>query len=423
MLTRANDREGAGTLAPSAQYPSTAPNTGRLFRVTSTTVTSDSSSATAAAAATVPWYLWCAVLAVTSAYVGGYWDISWHRSIGRDSFWSAPHVAIYACGVLAGISSAYLIFATTFGRAGSLRDSGVRIWGLTGPAGAFISAWGGMAMLVSAPFDDWWHNAYGLDVRIVSPPHMVLAAGFFGIELGTVMLLLAFMNRASGSTKRALQWLFLYAGGMALSESLLIKMEYISRSDMHNALFYIVVSLGTPAIMIAMAMASRLRWACTVIAAVYTVFGVGFLWMLPLFHAEPKLGPVYRQVTHFIPAEFPLLVIVPAIAVDLILQRTSHWRPMLRGPMSGLAFFATLLAVHWPFAIFLMTPAARNWFFGTAYMDFSTPARSSYARYLFVVRETNAGQFWRGMVIAAIVSCVTMWIGLHAGRAMQKVRR
>ena len=35
--------------------------------------------------ASVPWYVWCAALAVTSAYVGGYWDISWHRSIGRGS--------------------------------------------------------------------------------------------------------------------------------------------------------------------------------------------------------------------------------------------------------------------------------------------------------------------------------------------------
>jgi hypothetical protein len=128
----------------------------------------------------VPWYLWCSALAVTSAYIGGYWDISWHRSIGRDSFWSAPHIAIYACGVLAGISSAYLIFMTTLGRITLLRPASVRIWGLSGPLGAFLSAWGGAAMLVSAPFDDWWHNAYGLDVRIISPPHMVLAAGFFG---------------------------------------------------------------------------------------------------------------------------------------------------------------------------------------------------------------------------------------------------
>ena len=144
----------------------------------------------------VPWYLWSSAVAVTCAYVGGYWDISWHRSIGRDSFWSAPHIAIYACGVLAGLSSAYLIIAATLGRLTRVGGASVRIWGLSGPLGAFCVSWGGAAMLVSAPFDDWWHNAYGLDVRIISPPHMVLAAGFFGIELGTIMLLLAFMNRA-----------------------------------------------------------------------------------------------------------------------------------------------------------------------------------------------------------------------------------
>src|SRR5258705_11160495 len=91
----------------------------------------------------VPLYLWCSALAVTSAYVGGYWDISWHRSIGRDTFWSAPHMAIYACGILAGIASGYLILSTTFGRGGALKDVSVRIWGLSGPLGAFISAWGG----------------------------------------------------------------------------------------------------------------------------------------------------------------------------------------------------------------------------------------------------------------------------------------
>ena len=32
-------------------------------------------------------------------------------------------------------------------------------------------------MLTSAPFDNWWHNAYGLDVKIVSPPHTLLILG------------------------------------------------------------------------------------------------------------------------------------------------------------------------------------------------------------------------------------------------------
>jgi hypothetical protein len=371
----------------------------------------------------VPWYLWCAALAVTSAYVGGYWDISWHRSIGRDSFWTPAHLAIYACGVLAGLSSAYLIFATTFGRDRSLRDVSVGVWGLRAPAGAFISAWGGVAMLASAPFDDWWHNAYGLDVRIVSPPHMVLAAGFFGIEFGTVMLLLAFMNRASRAAQRPLQALFLYVGGMAVSESLLLKMEYISRSDMHNPLFYTVVSLGTPAILVAVAVAARRRWACTIMASVYTTFGVLFLWLLPLFPAEPKLGPVYRPVTHFIPWEFPLLLIVPAVVVDLLLQRTTTWRPIARGLAAGTAFFAAFLAVQWPFANFLMTPLARNRLFGAHYMDFSTSPYSAYAQNVFFFRDATAAQFRRGMIVAMLVACTMTWLGVHAGRLMQKVRR
>ena len=104
--------------------------------------------------------------------------------------------------MLAGISSALPDLSTArSARTAALRDVSVRIWGLRGPLGAFISAWGGVAMLVSAPFDDWWHNAYGLDVKIISPPHMVLAAGFFGIEFGTIMLLLAFMNRAGDAER------------------------------------------------------------------------------------------------------------------------------------------------------------------------------------------------------------------------------
>ena len=370
----------------------------------------------------VPWYLWCSALAVTSAYVGGYWDISWHRSIGRDSFWSPPHMAIYACGALAGISSAYLILTTTMGRMTPLRAASVRIWGLAGPLGAFLSAWGGAAMLVSAPFDDWWHNAYGLDVRIVSPPHMVLAAGFFGIEFGAIMLLLAFMNRASDDERPALQRLFLYVGGTAVCESLLLKIEYIGRPDMHSAFFYIVVSLGTLGILTAVAVASRQRWACTIMAAVYTGFGVAFLWILPFVPAQPKLGPVYRQIVHFIPWEFPLLVLVPAFAIDLILQRTTTWRPIVRALVAGVAFLGVFVAVQWPFAEFLMTPLARNWVFGTDYMDFSTPARSVYARFVFVPPEATV-QFWRGMLIATITSCVMVWLGIHAGRSMQRVQR
>src|SRR5215470_12936516 len=175
---------------------------------------SDSHAIPTTKAISVPWYVWCSVAAVTFAMVGVNWDISWHQSIGRDTFWTPAHLAIHLCGVLAGISCGYLVLSTTFDGRSLLRECSVWIWGFRGPLGAFIAAWGGIAMLTSAPFDDWWHNAYGLDVKILSPPHMVLAAGIFAVEFGTIMLLVAFMNRASEDHRGGLRALFLYVGGM-----------------------------------------------------------------------------------------------------------------------------------------------------------------------------------------------------------------
>jgi hypothetical protein len=131
---------------------------------------------------------------------------------------------------------------------------------------------------------------------------------------------------------------------------------------------------------------------------------------------------VLHQVTHFIPWEFPLLIVVPAAVVDWLLSRTASQRARVRAPIAGLAFLAALVAAQWPFAQFLMTPLARNWFFGTAYLDYGTPPDSDYARYVFHASETPP-QFWRGMLLAAVISCVMMYIGLHAGRAMQRVKR
>src|SRR5271168_1169271 len=77
--------------------------------------------------AAVPWYVWCGVVAVTSASIGGVWDVSWHRSIGRDSFWTAAHMAIYACGVLAAIACGYLVLFTTFRKPAAMVASSVEI--------------------------------------------------------------------------------------------------------------------------------------------------------------------------------------------------------------------------------------------------------------------------------------------------------
>jgi hypothetical protein len=370
----------------------------------------------------VPWYVWCSVAAVSFAMVGVHWDISWHRSIGRDTFWTPAHIAIHICGVLAGISCGYLILSTTLNAASPLRRASVAIWGFRGPLGAFIAAWGGIAMITSAPFDDWWHNAYGLDVKILSPPHMVLALGIFAVHAGALILILGQMNRASGDLRDRLRMLFLYVGGMILVCLTVLQMEITQRIFMHQAHFYRLLAIVAPPVLAGIARAGRYKWAATTVAGIYTVFVLLMSWILPLFPAEPKLGPVYNPITHFTPPEFPLLLIVPAFVLDLLWQRTARWGIVKQAAVSGAAFIVVFFAVQWPFADFLMSPGARNWFFGARYFGYYVPPTSLSARYQFLRTEAGAA-FWGEAAAAFATAMFTSWLGLAWGNWMTRIKR
>src|SRR5260221_3542965 len=116
-----------------------------------------------------PWFVWVSLASVSCILAGSYWDISWHMSIGRDSFWTPAHIAIQLGGILAGVAGAALIFGTTFPRDAAMRASSITVWGFRGPFGAFLGAWGAVTMLVSAPFDNWLHNPSGPEVQHLRP--------------------------------------------------------------------------------------------------------------------------------------------------------------------------------------------------------------------------------------------------------------
>jgi hypothetical protein len=375
-----------------------------------------------ARAAAIPWYIWCAALAITSVMIGGHWDISWHSSIGRDTFWTPAHMAIYLCGILAGVSFGYLILHTTFSKHSPLAESSVNIWGFRAPLGAFIASWGGITMLTSAPFDNWWHDAYGLDVKIISPPHIVLFIGVYGVIAGTMILIASHMNRSTGRAKETARWLFLYTGGVVLTVAMVMLMETTSRAYLHNAGPYIAMAALTPAVFAIGSRATRIPFAATAIAGVYTFVNIALIQILPLFPAEPKLGPVYQPVTHFIPPQFPILLIIPALALDLLWQRTPNWGVWKRALVSALVYVGLLLAVEWPFASFLMSPAARNRFFGTIYLYYALPPGSFLARSQFYI-TASPFEFAGGMLLAVALAALTLRLGFSRGTWMQQVQR
>ena len=217
--------------------------------------------------------------------------------------------------------------------------------------------------------------------------------------------------------------MFLYVAAMILVCLFILIFEYNLRIYMHGGRFYRVVSMVVPIVRAGASRASGRRWAATIVMAFYSVFLLLMLWILPLGPAETKLGPVYRQVSTLVPSEFPLLLIVPAVVLDLLGARMSNWNKWLQAVVAGAVFVAVFVAVQWPFATFLMSPAARNRFFGAIYFDYNLHPSSTYVRYLFFSTEQSAGEFRMEMGLAVVFAIVTTRIGIAWGDWMQRIRR
>jgi hypothetical protein len=374
-----------------------------------------------ATTAEATWPLYAVLFSSISLVVGLIWDISWHRSIGRDSFWSAPHVLEQLAAVVAGTSCGWLVLRTTFAGSVADRARGVRFWGFRGPLGAWVCIWGTLTMIASTPFDNWWHNAYGLDVKILSPPHMVLAWGMIAIQIGAMLMALARQNRAEASEQRRLSMIYAVSAGILLTMHTTVIMEYAAfANDMHSARFYRATAILTPTILIATARPSRLRWPATTIAAVYMAIMLVLMWTLPLFPATPLLAPIYNTVTRMVPPPFPLLLVAPAFAFDLLLRRFrgNDW---VLGVILGVTFVGVMLAAHWWWAEFMLSPLARNPVLNPNLWDYNT--KPGPWQYEFWGAETNFVDFGKGMGIALGTAIATSRLGLWIGKGMSRVQR
>ncbi|HEX4348974.1 MAG TPA: hypothetical protein VH251_01235, partial [Verrucomicrobiae bacterium] len=77
-------------------------------------------------AAPVAWPGFLLAFAASCITVGIMWDISWHETVGRDSFWTPAHMVIYLGGALGGCIGGWLAIKHTFLAGPAERDASVR---------------------------------------------------------------------------------------------------------------------------------------------------------------------------------------------------------------------------------------------------------------------------------------------------------
>jgi hypothetical protein len=126
------------------------------------------------------------------ASAGLAWDIAWHTFIGRDSFLTPPHAVLYGGVAAAGVIALAGVLVETWRRGpGTTSLLGV----FRAPLGLFVTGFGILTLVASAPLDNYWHELYGLDVTLWAPFHVMGLVGGLVAVLGVVYLFAAELAR------------------------------------------------------------------------------------------------------------------------------------------------------------------------------------------------------------------------------------
>jgi hypothetical protein len=268
-----------------------------------------------------------------------------------------------------------------------------------------------------------------VDVKILSLPHTVLAMGMWAIMLGALFLVLREQNLAPAGEAAPGRFLFVGAGGILVVMAGIFLTEYSFPNQHRTARFYVASAVVYPFYLLSLSRASKFRWGATWIALAYMAISALMSWVLPLFPGQPRLGPIYNPITHFVSLPFPLLLVVPAFGIDLL----RHWIGQGRGwrrdwllvLAAGIIFMGLFLVTQWFFSAFLLSPSAQNWFFVAGrhwgYREGPGDWREQFWSnpYPSGNRPLTAG----GFLIALAVSLGSSRAGLWVGNWMAKVRR
>ena len=255
--------------------------------------------------------------ALFTAVLAGTWDAWWHAALGRESFWSPPHLLLYSSALIAIVL-------------------GIQMWRKTQEM-----EWRNLALVLtlvplSAPFDELWHRIFGEEavnslLIMWSPPHLFLITGIF--------LSLYFILRLLKSDSDPFAKLFF---GMlcfaAMSNLLLFVVAPFEPTSAHALLGF--WGAGILAFVFVLLLLSAQRWLDLTGAVFFTSLAIIALQAISM---SEKLAPNLNITPHDHPQSWIVVFsyLIPATVVDLF----KHLPEWLKGMFWGLLWSALLFGL------------------------------------------------------------------------------
>ena len=312
--------------------------------------------------------LYCLLQAV----VGVVWDVQWHATLGRDSFWIPPHLMLYSGIAVGGLACVAFVLRETLryyqGFSGVDGRATVAVLGaFRAPLGVALSGFGFLAVLFAAPFDNYWHGLYGIDVTLWAPFHVMGLLGAGIALLGLFYSCGDLLRRASAGMAPARP---IYAGLLlSLTVELLITTgllvepsvwdhQLLTLGPANLALYPLLVVPSVSLALVAAALTVPWRGGATALAAVFTALRVALAWIVPplMQFSSAATGDSYRDSAPtfaVIPFVLPAFLLAYGVIVDLLVgvgRRRRGGRHLVLAMAAGALVGLTLTLLDRPWA-------------------------------------------------------------------------
>ena len=289
-------------------------------------------------------------LGVLLSFLGLAWDVQWHADIGPDSFFTAPHAVLYTGVGIAGLTCLAVVLVTTWqvrrAVAGVAAGTIPVLGGVfRGPAGFVIGGVGAAMFLFYGLTDQWWHEVYGFDVTLVSPPHVGLILSLLVSMIGCVTAFAAEARRAQARGAVSLGATI----GVAAAAVILVAfvtpttLAVITDNGSIAGMFDgsgVAIAVLYPMTLLLVASIVRLPGAATLTALLFTLLRLALWpavpWITQVYAAS--IGLFLRDDTSglpIVPGMMPANLIAAGLAVDFLLYaaRRGNWDLRLVAPV------------------------------------------------------------------------------------------
>ena len=266
--------------------------------------------------------------ALVIAVIGFLWDVAWHIDFGRDEFLFTPAHSMIVVGLFLLIAAAVVsVVLATVARA----NVGFEFKGIRIPFSALALAVLGAGAIAGFPLDELWHGAYGIDVTMWGPTHLLMIGGASLCPIALLLMLTEAGPEANTSTFAVVRRT-LMAGAILIGLST-FQGEFDFGVPQFQQLYHPVLIALAASIGLVAARVTLGRWGALQAVAFFLLARAGLALLLG------------QALNHVIP-RFPLYV-GAAVVVELVWHFGRGLRPVARALVAGAMVGTVGVVTEW----------------------------------------------------------------------------